>query len=76
MTDNLECPKCKEPRGIGFFKNDKTGKKSYWCAFCVSDMQVQNKHRKERFKRNPSPCDSRLADKELKKEIREIWEME
>ena len=76
MMNKLKCPKCLELREVSCFQNDTSKKPSYWCKPCVSDMQVQAKHRKEKFKRNPSPCDSKLADKELKKEIREIWEME
>tara|TARA_R110000751_G_scaffold101312_1_gene195431 strand:- start:539 stop:733 length:195 start_codon:yes stop_codon:yes gene_type:complete len=61
----VECPNCKELREP--FKN-------YWCDSCVSDIKTKNKHSKERFKRNPSPCDSKLADKELKKELGEVWD--
>ena len=73
----LKCPNCKEMRATSYFTSNAATKfKSYWCKSCVSDMQTQNKHRKEKFKRNPSPCDSRLADKALANELKEVWESE
>ena len=74
MTNKLKCPKCLELRESSCFHNETYKKASYWCTFCVKDMQTQNKHRKEKFKRNSSPCDSRLADKELANELKEEWE--
>jgi hypothetical protein len=63
-------------RDVSYFHNNSTnsGGKSYWCKTCVKDMKTQVKHRKEKFKRNPSPCDNKLADKALSNELKEVWE--
>jgi len=78
MTQKLECPRCNEMREPSYYQdnNAQSGGKNYWCKSCVKNLRTQVKHSKERFKRNPSPCDSRLADRELKNSLKEIWEME
>ena len=78
MSNKLKCTKCNEMREVSQFGNTSSNArgKKYQCKFCTNKASTVRRYKDEPFKRNPSPCDSRLADKELAKEIREIWEME
>ena len=74
----VKCTKCKEMRPVSWFHGSKSGKErtSYYCKSCVNTKRSEIHYKKEKFKRNPSPCDSRLADKALANELKEVWEME
>ena len=72
----LKCPNCKEMREASWFHSSKLGAKSknYWCRSCVNTKRNENAYKDEKFRRNSSACDSKLADKALANEIKEVWE--
>jgi len=74
----LICKQCgteKPPEHFNNRKDRKSGKESR-CKTCVNHAQTLKRHKDEPFKRNSSPCDSRLADKKLNNELKEVWEIE
>jgi len=77
MTQKLTCPKCKELREPSWFHNNsaQSSGKSYWCKSCVKAMNSEYKHKGEKFKRNSSACDSKLLDRALAKELKEVYEL-
>jgi len=78
MMSKIKCTKCKELREPEKFDNDTshTNGKQSQCKYCLKNGTKTRKYKDEPFKRNPSPCDSKLADKALTNELKEIWEME
>jgi len=76
MTEKIKCSKCKEMREPDWFHESKAqprGKK-YYCKSCVKNARTVNKYKDELFKRKSSECDSKLADKRLADELKEVWE--
>ena len=74
--ERIKCTKCKEIRPANTFNKcgkAKNGLQSE-CRSCAKHRKHAILADKELFRRDYSDCDSKLADKRLNNELKEVWD--